>query len=97
MVFNGLGVAILTPFTEDGQSIDKKSLKRLIDFQIGGGVQAIIAAGTTGESPTLSHKEHREVIEMCLEYVGGRVPVIAGTGSNNTEEAIELTEFAEQA
>ena len=97
MPFMGLGVAIITPFTKDGSQVDFESFKRLIDYQIQGRVQAIIAVGTTGESPTLSHKEHREVIQFVVKYVNGRIPVIAGTGSNNTQEAIDLTKFAESA
>lgn len=97
MPFKGLGVAIITPFTGDGSEVDFESFKRLIDYQIRGRVQAIIAVGTTGESPTLSHEEHRRVIECAVEHVNGRIPVIAGTGSNNTAEAVELTKFAEKA
>ena len=95
--FDGLGVAIITPFTKDGEKVDKASFRGLINFQIENGVQAIIATGTTGESPTLDHIEHKQVIDLALEYAAGRVPVIAGTGSNNTEEAIGLSRHAEKA
>src|SRR3989338_5445901 len=95
--FEGLGVAIITPFTKDGEKVDKASFRGLINFQIENGVQAIIATGTTGESPTLDHIEHKQVIDLALEYAAGRVPVIAGTGSNNTEEAIGLSRHAEKA
>ena len=97
MLFRGTGVATITPFTKDGEKVDYASFKSLIDYQISGGVKAIIFVGTTGESPTLDHKEHRKVIDFGVEYVSGRVPVIAGTGSNNTREAVELTKFAEEA
>ena len=95
MPFDGLGVAIITPFSEYGEEVDFDSFKRLIDYQIENGVQAIIAVGTTGESPTLSHIEHKRVIEFVVDHVNSRAPVIAGTGSNNTTEAVDLTKFAE--
>jgi len=88
-------VAIVTPFA-DGK-VDYKALGELIEFQIAGGVQGIVPCGTTGESPTLNHAEHGEVIEFTIEQVGGRVPVIAGTGSNSTEEAVRLTRRAKDA
>ncbi len=89
-IFTGAGVAIVTPFQEDG-SVNYKQLSKLIDFQIDNGVDSIIICGTTGESSTLSEQEHKDVIRACVEYVGGRVPVIAGTGSNSTHTAIELS------
>ncbi|MBF0590165.1 MAG: 4-hydroxy-tetrahydrodipicolinate synthase [Magnetococcales bacterium] len=94
-MFEGVIPALITPF-EDGR-IDRVSLKRLIDHQIEGGVHAIVPCGTTGESATLTHDEHKELITLCLEYVDGRVPVIAGTGSNSTSESIALTHFAKVA
>ncbi len=94
-IFEGAGVALVTPFHEDG-SVDYAKLKELVEFQIAGGTDAIIICGTTGESSTLSHEEHLEVIEKCIEYVDHRIPVIAGTGSNCTETAIYLSTEAEK-
>ncbi len=92
--FQGTGTAIVTPFKKDG-SLDEKSLRRLVDFQIKGDVEAIIAVGTTGESPTLSNEEHHRVFEIIIEQARGRAKVFAGTGSNSTEEAIEHTKVAQ--
>ncbi|MBF0426915.1 MAG: 4-hydroxy-tetrahydrodipicolinate synthase [Magnetococcales bacterium] len=94
-MFEGVICALITPF-QDGR-VDGPSMRRLIDYQISQGVQGIVPCGTTGESATLSHDEHREVIRLCLEHVNGRVPVIAGTGSNSTAESIALTRFAREA
>jgi len=91
----GSMVAIVTPFA-DGQ-VDYEALARLIEFQIAGGTQGIVPCGTTGESPTLSHAEHGEVIEFTIKQVARRIPVIAGTGSNSTEEAARLTLRAKDA
>lgn len=91
-VFTGAATAIITPMTESG--VDYESFGRLIDWQIASGVHAIVAAGTTGEGSTLSDKEHKEVLRFCVERVAGRIPVIAGTGSNDTAYAIELTRYA---
>lgn len=91
-MFSGAMVALVTPF-QDGE-IDFQTLDELIDFQLENGIDAIVPVGTTGESPTLSHKEHRKVIERVVQAVGGKVPVIAGAGSNSTAEAIELTAFS---
>lgn len=85
-------VALITPF-HDGE-IDFKTLDELVDFQLENGIDAIAPVGTTGECPTLSHEEHKKVIERVVRAVGGRVPVIAGAGSNSTAEAIELTSFS---
>ena len=93
-MFTGAMVALITPF-QDGE-VDFHTLEELINFQIEGSIDAIVPVGTTGESPTLSHEEHKQVIERIVEVVGGQVPVIAGTGSNSTAEAIELTAFAKQ-
>ena len=95
-MFKGVYTAIVTPFTDDNK-IDEKALRDLTDFQIEKGVQGIVPMGTTGESPTLDHEEHHRVIEIVIDQAGGRVPVIAGTGSNCTDEAIRLTEKARQA
>ena len=89
-VFTGAATAIVTPFHEDG-SVDYESFAKLIDFQIAEGIDAIVVAGTTGEGPTLTDEEHREVIKFCVDRVAHRVPVIAGTGSNDTAYAIDLT------
>lgn len=95
MKLEGSMVAIVTPF-RDGE-VDYDALGRLIEFQIDGGTQGIIPCGTTGESPTLSHQEHDRVIAFVAEKVAGRVPVIAGTGSNSTAEAVQLTKHARAA
>ena len=92
-VFEGAATAIITPFFEDG-SVDYESFGRAIDFQIACGIDAIVVAGTTGEGSTLSDEEHREVMRYCVERVAHRVPVIAGTGSNDTAYAVELTKAA---
>ena len=95
MELKGSMVAIVTPF-KDGK-FDEAAFERLIDFQIEGGTAGIVPCGTTGESATLTHEEHAEVIASCIKKVGGRVPVIAGTGSNSTSEAIQLTRGAKEA
>jgi 4-hydroxy-tetrahydrodipicolinate synthase len=95
MLFNGAIVAIVTPFRDD--KVDEAGLRDLIEFQIANGTHGIVPCGTTGESPTLSHKEHARVIDITVEQTGKRVPVIAGTGSNNTAEAISLTSHAKKA
>lgn len=94
-IFTGAGVAIITPFNEDG-SINYEEFGRIIDDQINGGSDAIIVCGTTGESSTMDHDEHIEVIKYCVEKVAGRVPVIAGSGSNCTREAINISKRAEE-
>jgi 4-hydroxy-tetrahydrodipicolinate synthase len=93
-MFTGAMVALITPF--QGGEIDFRTLDELIDFQLENGIDAISPCGTTGESPTLSHAEHKEVIERVVKAVGGNVPVIAGAGSNSTAEAIELTAFSKK-
>lgn len=95
-VFKGAAVAIITPFHSDG-SVDFEQFGALIDYQIAHKTDAIVVMGTTGEASTLSHEEHIECIRFCAERVAGRVPVIAGTGSNCTETAIYLTEEADKA
>jgi 4-hydroxy-tetrahydrodipicolinate synthase len=94
-MFRGSFTALVTPFRQDG-SLDEKAFTDLIEWQIGEGTQGLVPVGTTGESPTLSHAEHRRVVEICVETAKGRVPVIAGAGSNNTAEAIELAQYAEK-
>ena len=93
-LFKGSGVALVTPFKSDG-SIDYQALRKLIDFQINNNTDAIIITGTTGESATLSYIEHLSVIEECINYTNGRIPVIAGTGSNCTKSAINMAKEAE--
>jgi 4-hydroxy-tetrahydrodipicolinate synthase len=93
-MIHGSMVAIVTPFRNG--KIDEKALKDLIEFQIENGTHGIVPCGTTGESPTLSHEEHEYVIELTVNAVNKRVPVIAGTGSNSTKEAIRLTRFAKE-
>ncbi len=92
ITLRGSMVAIVTPF--DGETVDYDALGRLVEYQLENGTQGIIPCGTTGESPTLSHEEHEKVVEVTVEKVAGRVPVIAGTGSNSTAEAVKLTTHA---
>ena len=94
-MFSGAIVAIVTPFKAGG--VHEAGLRSLIEFQIANGTNGIVPCGTTGESPTLSHKEHERVVEIVIEQTAGRIPVIAGTGSNSTEEAISLTAHAKKA
>ena len=93
-IFKGAGVAIVTPFTQDDK-VNFEELGKMIDFQIAGGTDAIIICGTTGESSTLTHDEHDACIKFAVEHTAGRVPVIAGTGSNSTAEAIRLSTHAQ--
>lgn len=94
-IFKGAGVAIVTPFHEDG-SIHYEKFAQLVEEQIAGGTDAIIVCGTTGESSTLTHEEHLDLIRFCVETVKGRIPVVAGTGSNCTETAIYLSQEAQK-
>ena len=94
-MFEGAFTALVTPF-KDGK-IDYETFEKLIEFQIKNGIHGVVPCGTTGESATLSHQEHKDVIEFVVKTVNGRVPVIAGSGSNSTQEALELTEFAKKA
>ena len=93
--FKGSFTALVTPFNNG--SLDEKAFRGLVDWQIAEGTDGLVPVGTTGESPTLSHEEHRQVVEWCIEQAKGRVPVIAGSGSNSTREAIELSQHAEKA
>ena len=93
-MFSGAMVALVTPF-QDGE-VDFETLTELVKFQVEHGIDAIVPVGTTGESPTLSYAEHKKVIERVVKVVAGKVPVIAGAGSNSTAEAIELTQFAKK-
>ncbi len=91
--FRGTGTALVTPFKKDGR-IDETALRKLVDYQIAGGVEAIIPIGTTGESPSISSDEHRRILDIVIERSGGRIKVFAGSGSNYTKRAIELTHLA---
>ena len=94
-MFKGSNVALITPFKNNQLDVD--SYIKLIHFHLKNGTNGLIPAGTTGESPTLNHKEHEQVIELCIQEAKGKIPVIAGTGSNSTEEAVSLTRHAEKA
>ena len=94
-MFQGSICALITPF-RDGQ-LDEVAYAELVEWQIQQGTEGLVPCGTTGESPTLSHEEHRRIVEICIEVTAGRVPVIAGTGSNSTQEAIMLTRHAKDA
>ncbi len=94
-MFKGSNVALITPFKNNQLDVD--CYIKLIHFHLKNGTNGLVPAGTTGESPTLSHKEHEQVIELCINESKGKIPVIAGTGSNSTEEAISLTKHAEKA
>ena len=94
-MFKGSNVALITPFKNNG--LDEEAYIKLIHFHMDNGTSGLVPAGTTGESPTLSHDEHQRVIDLCIRESKGKIPVIAGTGSNSTEEAISLTSHAEKA
>jgi len=94
-MFKGSNVALITPFKNN--SLDEETYIKLIHFHIDNGTSGLVPAGTTGESPTLNHDEHQRVIDLCINESNGKIPVIAGTGSNSTEEAISLTSHAEKA
>tara|TARA_B100000700_G_scaffold305664_1_gene379937 strand:- start:408 stop:1289 length:882 start_codon:yes stop_codon:yes gene_type:complete len=93
-MFKGSNVALVTPFKNN--KLDEECYIKLINYHIDNGTNGLVPAGTTGESPTLSHQEHQKVIELCIKEANGKIPVIAGTGSNSTEEAISLTQHAEK-
>jgi 4-hydroxy-tetrahydrodipicolinate synthase len=95
-MFKGVYTALITPFTAKG-ALDEKAFQEFVEWQIGQGVHGLVPCGTTGESPTLTHDEHNRVIDLCIEVAKGRVPVMAGTGSNSTEEAIMTTRHAKAA
>jgi 4-hydroxy-tetrahydrodipicolinate synthase len=94
-MFKGSNVALITPFKNNG--LDEEAYIKLINFHLTNGTSGLVPAGTTGESPTLNHNEHQRVIDLCIKESNGKIPVIAGTGSNSTEEAISLTTHAEKA
>ncbi|AMS43549.1 MULTISPECIES: 4-hydroxy-tetrahydrodipicolinate synthase [Aminobacter] len=93
-MLRGSLTALVTPFEKNGR-LDEKAFRELVEWQIAEGTTGLVPVGTTGESPTLTHDEHRHVVKMCVEVARGRVPVIAGAGSNNTEEAVGLVKYAE--
>jgi 4-hydroxy-tetrahydrodipicolinate synthase len=93
--FQGSITALITPFANG--KVDAKAFQKLVEWQIDQGTHGLVPCGTTGESPTLSHDEHKQVVELCISAASGRVPVIAGTGSNSTAEAVELTRHAKEA
>ena len=94
-MFEGVSTALVTPFRNGG--VDEHALRELVEFQIGAGIEGLVPCGSTGESATMSHAEHHRVVEVVVGAARGRVPVVAGTGSNNTREAIELTLHAKEA
>ena len=94
-MLKGSIVALITPF--DNENLSEKDYVKLIDYHLENGTNGIVPGGTTGESPTLSHNEHKKIIEIAVRECKGKIPVIAGTGSNSTEEAVELSQFAEKA
>ena len=94
-MFKGSNVALITPFKNN--KLDQEAYVKLINFHLENGTNGLVPAGTTGESPTLSHDEHNKVIQLCINEAKGKIPVIAGTGSNSTEEAVALTKHAENA
>ena len=94
-MFHGSICALVTPFANGG--VDEKAYEQFVDWHIEQGTDGLVPCGTTGESPTLSHEEHKRVVEICISVAKGRVPVIAGSGSNSTDEAIMLTKHAKDA
>ena len=95
-MLRGSITALVTPFTGEG-ALDEKAFRALVDWQIAEGTAGLVPVGTTGESPTLSHEEHHRVVRLCVEQAAGRVPVVAGAGSNNTQEAVDLARHAAEA
>jgi len=94
-MFHGSITALITPFKNGG--LDEQVFQAFVEWQVAEGSDGVVPVGTTGESPTLSHDEHRRVVELCVEAAAGRIPVIAGAGSNSTAEAVELVKHAEEA
>ena len=94
-MLKGSIVALITPFKDE--NLDENTYRKLIDYHLKNGTNGIVPGGTTGESPTLSHSEHKKIIEIAVKECNGKIPVIAGTGSNSTDEAVELSQFAEKA
>ncbi len=94
-MLKGSIVALITPFKDD--NLDEDTYRKLLNYHLKHGTNGVVPGGTTGESPTLSHSEHKRIIEIAVEECGGKIPVVAGTGSNSTDEAVELSKFAEKA
>ena len=94
-MLKGSIVALITPFKND--SLDEDTYRKLIDYHLKNGTNGVVPGGTTGESPTLSHSEHKKIIQIAVKECKGKIPIIAGTGSNSTDEAIELSRYAEKA
>ena len=94
-MLKGSIVALITPFKDD--NLDENTYRSLIDYHLNNGTNGIVPGGTTGESPTLSHSEHKKIIEIAVKECSGKIPVVAGTGSNSTDEAVELSKYAEKA
>ena len=94
-MLKGSIVALITPFKDD--NLDENTYRKLIDYHLNNGTNGIVPGGTTGESPTLSHSEHKKIIDIAVKECSGKIPVIAGTGSNSTDEAVELSQYAEKA
>ena len=94
-MLKGSIVALITPFKDD--NLDENSYRKLIDYHLKNGTNGVVPGGTTGESPTLSHNEHKKIIDIAVKECNGKIPVIAGTGSNSTEEAVDLSKYAEKA
>ncbi|MHA1539248.1 MAG: 4-hydroxy-tetrahydrodipicolinate synthase [Alphaproteobacteria bacterium] len=95
-MFKGSFTALITPFTEDRNAVDEKAFAALVQRQMDAGTHGLVPCGTTGESPTLNHREHKRVIQICVETAAGKIPVIAGTGSNSTREAVSMTREAKE-
>ena len=94
-MLKGSIVALITPFKDD--NLDENTYRKLINYHLTNGTNGIVPGGTTGESPTLSHTEHKKIIEIAVKETKGKIPIIAGTGSNSTHEAVDLSKFAEKA
>ena len=97
MLFSGTGTALVTPFTEDGESLDLDAFRHLIDFQIDGGVECLVVLGTTGENPTVTDNERWQLVDTALEQANGRAKVVVGTGTNNTQQSVRFSRQAAQA
>jgi 4-hydroxy-tetrahydrodipicolinate synthase len=93
-VFRGTAPALVTPFTDDGSAVDEAAFRRLIDFQVEGGVEALVVLGTTGENPTVTERERERITALCIEHTAGRVPVVAGTGTNATAQSVQFSKAA---
>ena len=94
-MLKGSIVALITPFKDD--NLDENTYRKLINYHLKNGTNGIVPGGTTGESPTLSHNEHKKIIEIAVKECKGKIPIVAGTGSNSTDEAVSLSKFAEKS